>query len=337
MTDRTPDPTIHYIHRLSYTQKERVVGFFIVIGAGVLLALLFFSSGMRDLFEPRFDLVFYVQNAQGVTQEGKVMMSGIEVGNIGSIEPTENNQIKVVMQVFERYQRWIYRDASAALRRLSVLGNASIEIVPGSAVSGMIIGGSTIPVKNQAVLEDMIATAVPALMELQKTLVSLNSIIRPEGLQGLSGIVEDTAKAMSRLERLTALIVIDDEASVEAFRLRLSAMMSSMERVLTEGEQRMLELKPLTRFSAVLAEQGEPVIKDIRGMIGGMQQTVGTLHHQLDDVGAQMTNYPDMLLRVNLLMEQFERVLTAIETSWPLDGVVKKPSTQTLIKGTADE
>src|SRR5260221_2746023 len=103
MSDPTPTGRVHYIHGLSYTMQERLVGAF-VLSALVIGALLFFYSGQATtLFAKKFAITATLRNAQGLGPDAKVFISGVEVGRVKSIDITEMNDIRLTLVLLERF------------------------------------------------------------------------------------------------------------------------------------------------------------------------------------------------------------------------------------------
>src|SRR5205085_1137089 len=122
----------HYIHRISYTTQERLVGAF-VLSALVLGALLFFYSGQAaTLFAKKFELTANLRNAQGLAVDAKVFISGVEVGRVRSIDITEMNDIGLTLELLERFHPRVRTDSRASISKLAMIGNASIEIRAGN-------------------------------------------------------------------------------------------------------------------------------------------------------------------------------------------------------------
>lgn len=51
---------IHYIHRLSYSVRERLVGVFVLVALAVVFGLIFINSRTSHLFEERISYHAYL-------------------------------------------------------------------------------------------------------------------------------------------------------------------------------------------------------------------------------------------------------------------------------------
>src|SRR5689334_18162863 len=65
---------VHYIHRLNYTARERLVGVFVLTSILLLFLMLVFSKDAARLFAKKFTLHAYITNAQGVSTDTHVFV-----------------------------------------------------------------------------------------------------------------------------------------------------------------------------------------------------------------------------------------------------------------------
>lgn len=132
---------------------------FIAIGVVALLAVLiggYILSNQRFYLPAWVPIIgsdfidYYAQfsTAQAVTpgQGQTVIVAGVTIGEIGGVT-LENGTAIVEMKIREKYAR-IYKDASALLRPKTGLNDMVIELNPGSASSGEIARGGTLPISR---------------------------------------------------------------------------------------------------------------------------------------------------------------------------------------------
>jgi phospholipid/cholesterol/gamma-HCH transport system substrate-binding protein len=130
---------------------------FIALGVIALLAVLiggYILSNQRFYLPAWVPIVgsdfvdYYAQfsTAQAVTpgQGQTVIVAGVTIGEIGGVT-LENGTAMVEMKIREKYAH-IYKDATALLRPKTGLNDMVIELNPGSASSGEIARGGTLPV-----------------------------------------------------------------------------------------------------------------------------------------------------------------------------------------------
>src|SRR5882672_1557242 len=179
MASPTPDPgRLHYIHGLSYTAQERLAGAF-VLSALVIGALLFFYSGQAaTLFAKKFTVTATLRNAQGLGPDAKVYISGVEVGRVKAIDITELNDIRLTLQILERFHGLVRTDSRASLSKLAMIGNASIEIRAGKASLPELPDGARIPVDELMTVEQLMAETAPVLNDFKAVVKRLDAIMQ---------------------------------------------------------------------------------------------------------------------------------------------------------------
>src|SRR5262249_24900360 len=96
--------------QLSWTELR--VGLVVLVGVGVLAAVIFYVTGQRIL-GPKYRLKTYLPEVSGLANGALVRLDGVEVGNVESIKllprtsgkaVDRNKNIEVVMRVVRRYQ-----------------------------------------------------------------------------------------------------------------------------------------------------------------------------------------------------------------------------------------
>jgi phospholipid/cholesterol/gamma-HCH transport system substrate-binding protein len=131
----------------SKLSPERIAGTF-VIGTLVLglfgLGVLGWNQGWID---SRIKYVIYLTNASDVSVDTKVEISGLRVGKVDSITLESRDRVKVIISVRKKFADQIFEGTSARLLRPFILGEKSIELIPGSSLI-LMKDGSQLAVAN---------------------------------------------------------------------------------------------------------------------------------------------------------------------------------------------
>jgi phospholipid/cholesterol/gamma-HCH transport system substrate-binding protein len=204
MSDPAPEPTrVHYVHGLSYTFQERLVGAF-VLSALLLGALLFFYSGQAStLFAKKFSVSASLRNAQGLASDAKVFVSGVEVGRVRAIDITENNDIRLTLELLERFHPLVRTDSRASLSKLAMIGNASVEIRAGNPKLAEIPDGASIPVDEPMTVEQLLGEVAPVLNDFKQMVQRLDAIMQAVDPQDVSRGVKSLQVSLANIERIT--------------------------------------------------------------------------------------------------------------------------------------
>ncbi len=182
----------------------------IALGVIVLLALLiggYILSNQRFYLPAWVPVIgsdfvdYYAQfsTAQAVTpgQGQTVIVAGVTIGEIGGVT-LKNGTAIVEMKIREKYAQ-IYKDATALLRPKTGLNDMVIELNPGSASSGEIARGGTLPVARTRpnVNPDQFLAGLDA-----DTRAYLQMLVNGGG-EGLSGNSSELSATLKRFDPIT--------------------------------------------------------------------------------------------------------------------------------------
>src|SRR5215831_6329 len=128
--------------RKQLTWTELRVGLFVLAGLFILALGVFYVTGAGFL-GPKYRLITYLPEVDGLDTGAPVRLDGVSIGNVQSIGLTPRPQdpahnITLVLRIDKRYQNDIRTDSAASLITEGLLGNRYVTISRG-------ITGSVIP------------------------------------------------------------------------------------------------------------------------------------------------------------------------------------------------
>jgi phospholipid/cholesterol/gamma-HCH transport system substrate-binding protein len=186
---------------------------FIALGVIALLAVLiggYILSNQRFYLPAWVPIVgsdfvdYYAQfsTAQAVTpgQGQTVIVSGVTVGEIGGVT-LKNGTAMVEMKIREKYA-YIYKDATALLRPKTGLNDMVVELNPGSASSGEIARGGTLPISRT--LPNVNPDEILAGLDTD-TRAYLQMLINGGG-QGLNDNSKELSATLKRFDPITVYL-----------------------------------------------------------------------------------------------------------------------------------
>ena len=77
----------------------------------------------RALFKSYKVVYLQLKHVQGLNIGSVVSLSGINIGNIYSIEIADGNQVRLALKIDEQFLKRIHKDAEAELRTQGALGD----------------------------------------------------------------------------------------------------------------------------------------------------------------------------------------------------------------------
>ncbi|HEY7825877.1 MAG TPA: MlaD family protein [Candidatus Acidoferrales bacterium] len=145
--------------RKQLTWSELRVGVFVLVGLFILAMGIFYVTG-AGILGPKYRLVTYLSEVEGLTQGAPVSLDGVPVGNVESIRLTPRPQdhmhnITLVMRIDKKYMDQIRTDSSASLVTEGLLGNRYVTISRG--INGTVIPpNGVIPSQEEVAIKDIV-------------------------------------------------------------------------------------------------------------------------------------------------------------------------------------
>lgn len=328
MPENHPQDRVHYIHRLSYTARERLVGAFVLIAIALMFIALLFNQQTARLFERKFTLHAYIHNAQGINTDTPVVVSGLNVGTVSATGITPGNRISLTMRILEKYHRLIREDSRAKLSQLSLLGNATIEISAGSPDKPIIPNGATIPLAEPLSLNQIMAQVVPVLQDVKVTLVKIGAVSSQIDPKEVGSVVHNLAVASTNLNAISTQLASGRGAAGKLLYDRKTAAnvtnaIQALAGTLRETQANLKTIQPLLDNASAASADLPALIAQSRKLVTQLNTTMGTVNYQLQAL-------PDMVVRTRQILDDTDQTLQAIQNTWPISSSVPKPSKRTL-------
>jgi len=122
--------------RKQLTWTELRVGLFVLVAIFVLVVAIFYVTG-AGVLGPKYRLVTYLPETDGLAVGAPVRLDGVEAGNVDAIQMnstpplTPARSIKLTLRIDKKYQNEIRTDSSAGLITEGLLGNRYVSIQRG--------------------------------------------------------------------------------------------------------------------------------------------------------------------------------------------------------------
>jgi phospholipid/cholesterol/gamma-HCH transport system substrate-binding protein len=135
---------------------ERAVGFFIIfalLGSGVT------GIGIaihKKWFEDKNVYAVYVSSASNIRVGSSVLMAGLKVGAIESVDLDHTKKIKVTFNVLKKYSFSITEGAKIQFIRPFVIGDKVLTIIQGELHHSPVVSGTVLPMQENADLMDLV-------------------------------------------------------------------------------------------------------------------------------------------------------------------------------------
>ena len=301
---------VHYIHRLNYTARERLVGVFVLVAVVLLVVAISFNKQTQRFFAPKFTVHAFISDATGVSTDTPVMVYGLDVGKVSRLSLSDDNRIMVTMEILERFHRLIRTDSTAEISKLSVIGNAAITIKPGSTGKPMVPNDAEIPLEQPMSVDQMMTQVSPVLADVKSTLAQINQLSHSIDPRDLNALVKNLAVVSGNLKTITGQFA--DSHAVE-----------DLAATLKETKERVAELQPLIKNANAASADMPELLAQTRKLVTQLNTTMGTVNYQ-------MQTLPDLVTRTRQTLDQVDSTLQAVQNTWPISSSVAKKPAETL-------
>ena len=283
---------------MTFEKNEVRTGLLVLITLGVLVAVLLLV-GAPGLFRKQKNYSIFFDNAAGVKPGASVLLAGRKIGQVLTIaspvprnlRPTKAPEAEVRIEVRLVEDAKVYRDATARMSQLGLLGEQVIDFIEGNESSGLAENGYTflgerrpdfsesIP-KVIRVLEPVASNATLTLDDLRKTIGSLNVFFDKGGeLQGALAEIKNVGanlaattakegslgKSLDNIQKLTAGLQ-DEHGELQT---ALANLRRTTEQLTADGNLK----KTLDNFESA-SSRANRTMKDANALVSSITPTL---------------------------------------------------------------
>ena len=287
MNERRETTRTHYIHRISFSVQERIVGLFVFAAIGILIWLLLSSGKSSIAFEDSFTLFGKLESVQGITKDTEVKISGLTAGTIESIDIKENNTVIITMSILSKYQKLLRTDSTAKLTNpgIAVLGGAIIHISAGDPNKPIMEDGNTITVTQTGGLKETLEKITPTFEQLKSSIEKVDAllaVIKPETISNTFNNMEGASKNL-----------LDISTQVNSGDGLAGSMINDPD----------------------IKNDTKAIINNLVAITQSMEEIVSTLNKEI-------ANMPELIDKIGPLLNQADKTIKATQRIWPLSSAI---------------
>lgn len=211
------------------TWKAAKVGVMIVAGIAAAIAIYFYvqegAGGQRG-----YVVYALFNDAQGLVEKSRVVIAGIPVGYIESIE-LQDAKARVNIHINEGIE--LHTDARAARRMVSLLGEAVVEIYPGTKGKPLLHDGDQIPVVEETPSTDQLLGTVNDIAKSVKAVTAQleRSFGTDEAGREMSEALRNLSEALAAINR-----------TIQTNEQVINNTLSNLERLSDQGGKRLEDI-----------------------------------------------------------------------------------------------
>lgn len=237
-------------------RQALIVGIFTLSSA--VAAIVFMHYVRKGISMSAYKVWAQLPDADGLYKKSRVMIAGIVVGEIISIDLYKG---KARLDFYIRKDVKLYKDATIAKVSLGLLGDQAIVLTPGTPKAGRLKSGDEIKnIRKVGLMATLNKTvpkinqAIPGIVKLTKALGDLSEGPSSQGKGSMRDIAESLRKVAMALSK-----------SMAQNENRVNNILKSVERISLV----------LARTSSANARQISAIIKDVKKITGNARRLSG--------------------------------------------------------------
>jgi phospholipid/cholesterol/gamma-HCH transport system substrate-binding protein len=297
-------------------KEQALVGLFVLVATGILLATIFSISGVVGRAGTSYRT--YFKFAAGLEPGGTVRVGGLKAGRIEQLRvvPEDPTRVEVTFRVGPGFQ--VKQDSLAKITSLGALGDNYLEISLGSADKPAAPPDSVIPSKEFFGIGDLSDALSDLRPEIQKLAQNLNK--RVEELQVSIARVNDLLNDQNRAN--VAASIGDVRGMLEENRPPLRATMKNVEATSAKMPALVDDFKKtvkqadeaLAKIDAMIGENRA----DIRASIVELRKTLTSASDTVEQLGRTLNynaeNIDEILENIRLATENLKQFTDTIKS-----------------------
>ncbi|MFP8874977.1 MAG: MlaD family protein [Myxococcota bacterium] len=191
---------------MNYRRLSLLVGGFVALSLGLLVASILLLTSERGIFTERYRVVARFDNVLGLLGGAPVWLAGKEVGRVESVRFDRlgaTPPVIVVLKIDSDVRDRVRGDSIATIGTIGLLGDSYVEISLGSLEAPVIEPDDAIRTENPVNLNAVMAAGTVALDEFTVLAGNLNQVV--EDFAGADGS-KKTADAVAAASEIAMAI-----------------------------------------------------------------------------------------------------------------------------------
>src|SRR3989338_4542722 len=306
---------MHYSHRLSASQKEKIVGLFIIIPIIILLIVFIFIGRTKHFFEEKYKIKAVFKEGEGLKAGIPIILSGIDIGAIKSVQLNEQNQAEAILEIRKVYQNKIRNDSKATVAKAGFIGEQRIKISPGSPSLPIIPDGGKINVEEGMAIEDIVNRVRPVLENVEKTLNKIAEVAGNIPSTAVSDILGNTKSITNNMKegKGTAGAILTERDlynNINETVKKADTTMQKINDILVKVDNTSGHLPEITQS---IRKEIPPILEDMRGTLKNVKESSAELPAILDSTQKIMKKIEEISARLPSIMENLEKTTNNIK------------------------
>lgn len=156
------------------------VGLTVLFASVTLAVLIFVMSGTGGWFTSKITLRSYFDNAGGLRVGAPVRLSGVDIGNVTSVQIVQGRPttpVEVTMRVNTKYLFNLRKDSVTLMSTAGILGETFVDVDSSTAKGPAVADGDTLAARDQPDIQDVVRASQGTLQNMDSLLKRVDRIV----------------------------------------------------------------------------------------------------------------------------------------------------------------
>jgi phospholipid/cholesterol/gamma-HCH transport system substrate-binding protein len=294
---------------------EFKVGAF-VVAVSLAFAFLVLTFGEIPFFKPGVKVYkVYFDNVGGLSKGAEVRVAGIRSGKVRSVE-LKDGKVEVVFEIDKDIQ--LYKNASAQIGTLGLMGDKYLSINPGDPSSGVLSEGSAITKTYSYADTDRMVKELTNTSEAIRLMVENFQMILAENREDIRRIVQNLELLSGTLSKIS----IENRENLRQTIANLNILVANLNRTLPSAIASVDRLaQDVDKLTVENRQDLRQTVENLRELTYGLKVTLPELAKNLNDLSNSLNkvvienreNLKTTTSNLAELTENLSRILARIE------------------------
>ncbi|TAJ06931.1 MAG: MCE family protein [Nitrospirae bacterium] len=306
---------MHYSHKLSGPRMAQLVGAFVLVPVLGLIAVGIFMLKAEHIFDEKYQLHATLSNAYGLAPGDPVVISGLPIGRVRTVEFADGGTVAVTFQLLSRYQEMVRENSVASITKSGVvMGQSQVEVAMGDQRKPVLTDGSTIrvqpPTDYAAMLNEVRSEVKPVLESVQRTVLRVEEITKD-----VQQAVQTGGRTLAHVEQATR---------------ELPAVMASVQHSVTAVEQTTATLPELTGSVKKTLGKVDGIVTDVKAttaklppLVAAAQDAVNNIKASTESIKAVSKDMPPLVRTAHATLDDVNTIIKGAKRTFPVSTMVR--------------
>jgi len=299
--------------RFQYLSKK--IGLFVLIAILGIAGIIVFIGIQRDVFTNKTKLYFISENGQGLNEGQAVKLSGFKIGKIEKLSLDDVAKVKVEISINTKYMKWIKTDSTIKLVKEGYIGDAVLEVTPGSVQAKQIPEGGYLNFQGaksiNEIIEELKDDIKPVLLDIKQIIHYIND---PKG---------DVKQILGNVNKLSG----DIQHTRELIDTMLKNTDKNLENTMKKTDTLLGSIKDTVDTTNNILKNVETKLPN---MLDKVDKSLTDVQKITDDIKHTTSGAPVLMDKVTDITDDAKDITGAVKKTWPISSKIKIPEEKTI-------